>query len=163
MKIEQQQVNSKKLIGLSVRTNNQKYEMDPATSKIGPLVGRYWQEAVADQLMNRIAPGVTLSAYTDYESDETGDYTYYIGEEVEAHSIVPEGFSELIIPAGSYSRITTEPGVMPVVVMQAWQAIWQMKAKILGGSRSFNVDFEVYDERAKDPQNTVLDIYIGIS
>lgn len=32
----------------------------------------------------------------------------------------------------------------------------------LGGERSYIADFEVYDERASDHLNVVLDIYIGI-
>ncbi len=37
-----------------------------------------------------------------------------------------------------------------------------MTAEELGGERNYITDFEIYDERANDPQNTVLDIYIGI-
>ncbi len=32
----------------------------------------------------------------------------------------------------------------------------------LGGVRAYIADFEVYDHRSIDPQNTVLDIYIGV-
>ena len=36
------------------------------------------------------------------------------------------------------------------------------KQKIkLSGKRKYIADFEVYDERASDPNNTVIDIYIG--
>jgi predicted transcriptional regulator YdeE len=51
---------------------------------------------------------------------------------------------------------------MPQVDIEAWQKIWAMSDDELGGARSYTTDFEVYDERARDPQNTVLDIYIGI-
>ena len=33
---------------------------------------------------------------------------------------------------------------------------------MLAGSAGRNADFEIYDERAADPLNTVLDLYIGI-
>jgi predicted transcriptional regulator YdeE len=43
-----------------------------------------------------------------------------------------------------------------------WQKIWQMTAEEFGGNRSYKADFELYDQRAKDPQNVVLDIFIGV-
>ena len=51
---------------------------------------------------------------------------------------------------------------MPAVLIQAWQSIWNMSERDMGGKRTYRVDFEMYDERAQDPQNTVLDIFIGI-
>ena len=69
-----------KLIGLSARTNN-KNEINPQTSKIGGLAGRYWNQNIAAQITDRKNAGVTLSVYTEYDSDEHGDYTYFIGEE----------------------------------------------------------------------------------
>lgn len=33
----------------------------------------------------------------------------------------------------------------------------------LGGQRAYKADFEVYDQRAADPNSAVLDIYIGLS
>ena len=37
-----------------------------------------------------------------------------------------------------------------------------MTSDDLGGERRYSTDFEVYDERAANPQNAVLDIYVGI-
>jgi predicted transcriptional regulator YdeE len=51
---------------------------------------------------------------------------------------------------------------MPMVLINAWQGIWRMPPESLGGERRYHTDFEVYDERASDPQNTILDIYVGI-
>lgn len=70
-------------------------------------------------------------------------------------------FKTLVIPQGSYQRFTTEKGQMPNVVISAWQAIWKMNQEALGGERNYVADFEVYDERATDPANTMIDIYIG--
>ena len=52
---------------------------------------------------------------------------------------------------------------MPDVVIQAWQHIWTMNGAQLGGKRKYLVDFEVYDQRAMDPNNAIADIYIGIT
>jgi predicted transcriptional regulator YdeE len=51
---------------------------------------------------------------------------------------------------------------MPDVVKKPWTQIWAMSPHDLGGKRAFLADFEIYDERANDHQNIVLDIYIGI-
>ncbi len=32
----------------------------------------------------------------------------------------------------------------------------------LGAKRAYIADFEIYDERIRDPNNAMLDIYIGI-
>lgn len=150
-----------KLIGLSARTNN-KNEMNPATSKIGELAGRYWGQGLASNILNRKNPGVTLSVYTDYETDEHGDYTYFIGEEVNSFENISAHFQKLIIPASKYQKFTTSEGKMPNVVITAWQQIWQMSSADFGGNRAYQADFELYDQRASNPDNASLDIYIGI-
>jgi predicted transcriptional regulator YdeE len=150
-----------KLVGLTARTNN-KNEMNPKTAKIVELAGRFWTQNIASQIQNRKNPGVTLSVYTDYASDEHSDYTYFIGEEVSSFESIPSGFQKLIIPAAKYQKFTTSPGKMPDVVIDAWQQIWKMSASDFEGARAYLADFEVYDHRAIDPTNASLDIYIGI-
>ena len=150
-----------KLVGLTARTNN-KNEMNPQTAKIAELAGRYWGEGVAAQIQQRKHPGVTLAVYTDYASDEHGDYTYFIGEEVFTIDTIPANLETLIIPAARYAKFTTPLGKMPDVVISAWQDIWKMTPLERSGDRAYVADFELYDQRAVDPVSTSLDIYIGI-
>lgn len=150
-----------KLIGISARTSNAG-EFNPETAKILPTVQNYFHNGLYDKIPSRKAPGKTYCVYTEYESDHTGAYTYFIGEEVDADSPVPEGLSTITIPAQSYAKFTTESGPMPSVCINAWMDIWKMTSEDFGSDRSFKADFEVYDERALDHANTVLDIYIGI-
>lgn len=150
-----------KLVGLKARTNN-KNEMNPATAKIGPLFKRFFSEQLAEQIPHRQNPGVMIAAYTDYASDEHGDYTYFIGEEVSDFEGVPENMATLSIPAQQYCKFTTPAGKMPEVVIHAWQQIWQMTPSQFGGQRAYQADFERYDHRAYDPTQAVMDIYIGI-
>lgn len=150
-----------KLVGLSMRTNNNN-EMNPQTSKIGQLASRYWSLNIASQIPNRKNPGVTLFVYTQYDSDEHGDYTYFIGEEVSCFEYSLTNLQKLAIPAARYQKFTTPLGKMPEVVINAWQHIWKMSHEDFGGKRAYHADFEVYDHRASDPANTCLDIYIGI-
>jgi predicted transcriptional regulator YdeE len=150
-----------KMIGLTARTNN-KNEMNPQIAKIGTLAGRYWGQNIAQLIPDRKNPGVTLAVYHDYKSDEHGDYSYFIGEEVASFTEIPEGLESLTIPAATYQKFTTNAGTMPNVVINAWQKIWQMTAVDFGGPRAYLADFEWYDQRAMDPANTSLDVYVGI-
>lgn len=162
MQKQQVQVSETKLIGVQVRTHYQN-ELNPLTSQIGQCVQRYWQQGIANMIPHRVNPGRLFAAYTDYESDQAGGYTYFLGEEVSVLDLVPEGLSSLVIPAGTYTRFTTEPGPLPHVILDAWYNIWQMTIEELGGNRCFHTDFEIYDERTTNPMAAVIDVYVGVS
>ena len=151
-----------KLVGVSIRTNNSD-EMNPEKSKIGAIAGRYWKEQLANKFKNRKNPGITYSVYTDFASDENGEYTYFIGEEVD--SLEDQDLSEfktLVISASAYQKFTTPCGKMPDIIIGAWQEIWQMAPSDFSGKRTYKADFEMYDHRAVDPNNSEVDIYIGV-
>lgn len=151
------------LVGLTARTNN-KNEMNPEVSKIGALAGLYWGNQVANNIQHRAKPGVTYAVYTEFESDEQGDYTYFIGEAVNSlQNQDLDKFKTITIPASGYTKFTTESGKMPEIVISAWQKIWAMNQNDFGGKRKYVADFEVYDERAANPHATVIDIYIGVT
>jgi len=155
-------VGDRKLVGLKVRTCNHN-EFNPLTAKIAPLVGRYWAENIADKIPHRKNPGTVFSGYGDYASDYNSDYTYFIGEEVTSFEGLPQGLEIFMIAEGSYARFTSDSAPMPQVVIGVWQHIWQLETSHkLGGDRRYFTDFEVYDERAKDPLNTIVDVYIGL-
>ena len=46
---------------------------------------------------------------------------------------------------------------MPDCMFAAWKNIWETEIP-----RSFQLDFEVYDERSKDWSNAEVDIYLSI-
>ncbi len=146
-----------KIIGLKARTSNEN-ELNPSTAKIGSLVQQYWQEQIPEKIYGRKNLGVVISSYSNYENDFNGAYDYLIGEEVWDDEKPIEGLSSLIIQGGSYVKFTSDPGPMPDVVIKMWQAIWKMSSVELGGTRAYKTDFELYDERAQDPQNTIVEI-----
>lgn len=150
-----------KIVGITARTNLMS-EMNPVTAKIGATVQKYFHEDLSNNINNRKKPGVTYCIYTNYESDFTGDYTYFIGEEVHSFDDVSAEFKTLVIPEQHYAKFTTEPGPMPMVCINEWQKVWKMTPAEFGSDRAYIADFEVYDERAIDHQNTVLDIYVGL-
>ena len=151
-----------KLVGIKCRTNN-KSEQDTNSAKIGSTIQRYFQSSIAEKITNSINPNTTYCVYAEYDSDHNGNYTYFVGEKVSAFSNTPEGIFELIIPAQVYIKFTNGPGAMPNVCISVWQKIWSMTSREFGGARSYLADFEIYDSRAVDPNNTVIDVYVGIN
>ncbi len=151
------------VVGMKARTNN-KLEMDIATAKIPATTKKYFVLGWNEKNIYRKKPQRAYSVYTEYESDFTGDFTYFIGEEVTDVDKIPEGFSKIIIPSQKYVKFTNEvAGPMPKICIDMWQKIWQMTPEQFGGNRSYKADFELYDERAKNyPQDVIVDIFIGI-
>lgn len=149
-----------KLVGITARTSNA-LEMNPDTAKIGTTMQKFFSGAQA-QILQRKKPGTVFAVYTNYETDEHGQYTYFLGEEVNDFENIPLGLETLTIPTQNYIKFTSNPGRMPHVCIDMWQNIWEMKEEDLGGKRAYVADFEIYDERCQDLNNAVLDIYIGI-
>lgn len=155
-----------KLVGITAQTNNAHiFESDSSTNKIAATVQKYFYNQLFEKIQHRKNPGTTFCAYTNYESDFNGDYTYFIGEEVTFFDKMDgkdTEFETLIIPSQNYTKFTNQPGPMPKVCIDMWKKIWAMQPADLGGKRAYIADFEVYDERSSDHQNVILDIYIGI-
>jgi len=154
-------LNEIKLVGITAITSNAS-EMDATTAKIGQTLEQYFGGNLAAQIPNRKNPGVTYCVYTKYESDEHGQYTYFAGEEVSSFEGISSRFEPLTIPKQVCAKFNVGPGLMPNICIDAWQKIWQMEVDDFGGKRAYIADFEIYDERAADYQNAILDIYIGI-
>lgn len=150
-----------KLAGITVRTQNID-EMDIQKAKIGKTINKYFTNNFANAIKNRVNPGILYCAYTNYASDENGEYTFFVGEKVSSFDNIDDKLMTLNIPASNYVKFQCGPGQMPMVCVEAWKKIWQMSATDLGGNRSYITDFEIYDERAQDSSRAVFDIYIGI-
>ncbi|MCH9634185.1 MAG: hypothetical protein S4CHLAM7_09280 [Chlamydiae bacterium] len=173
MQLQHTNLNEIKLAGIHVQTsymNESKVYEDPnfaygspnETSKITPCVMKYFHEGVGEQISNRLNPGKIFCVYTDYESDYRGAYKYFIGEEVSSFENLPDGISTHTIPAQKYAKFTTDPGPMPSVIIDAWKEIWKTSNEQFGAPREYHSDFEVYDERAADHANVIVDLFIGI-
>jgi predicted transcriptional regulator YdeE len=99
--------------------------------------------------------------YSEYASDHNGEYTFMVGAPVKAGVAAPAGMVLKQVHAGKYAVITTEKGPFPKVIPETWLQIFRLEdeGKL---KRTYQTDFELYDERALDPQNGQLDIYIGV-
>ncbi len=161
MKIEIQTKESFKVVGLSVRTNN--INEFSASGKISGTIQNFISNDLASRIKGRLHPGILVCCYTNYESDHHGDYTYIAGEMVD-NSVqeAPAGLTLLEVPAQTYLKITNGPGAMPSVVIDVWKKIWEMPSVELPQARSYQTDFEIYDERAQDPSVATVEVCIGI-
>ena len=145
--------------GYPVRTSNAK-EM-AGNGEIGKLWARFFQENLGAQIPNRTGENLMV-VYSDYASDEKGEYSYLLGAPVNSIDHLPAGVSYRKIPAGQYAVITTEQGPVAAVLQAAWKRIWAMPPAELGGQRTFLEDYEIYDQRASDPNNSQVEIHVGI-
>ena len=150
-----------RLVGLRTRTNNQD-ELDLNKAKIGGVIANYFSNQIPDKIPNLLTKEQTYSVYSNFESDFHGCYDYFYGGWVASFDNILPDLATLIIPPQTYVKFTTDKGVMPKIVIDGWMKIWQMSSEELGGIRSYIADFEIFDQRASDPQNAVVDIYIGI-
>jgi predicted transcriptional regulator YdeE len=147
------------VIGISARTTNAK-EMT-ADGIIGKQWGRLMQEGLLARIPNKADQNI-VAVYTDYASDHNGEYTYVLGARVTSDVDVPAGMVAKRVPAGPYAMFTTEKGAPQKVVPETWIRINSLPRTAAGGDRQYRADFEIYDERARDPQNAQVDVYIGI-
>jgi predicted transcriptional regulator YdeE len=121
--------------------------------------GNLWQEfekgKYIDIIPNKLNDQV-LAVYHQYEGDHTKSFSYFIGCKVKAGSEVPAGLETLTITQGVYQKIDAK-GKMPDCVINAWKEIWASDIP-----RTYQIDFEVYDEKSKDWNNAEVEIYLSI-
>jgi predicted transcriptional regulator YdeE len=146
------------VIGIHARTNNAK----EATAE--GIIGRQWHRFIDQKIGDKIPDktGANLYAiYSEYASNRNGEYTFLVGSPVKEGSVAPPGMMLKHVPVGKYAVITTEKGPFPKIIPDAWLRISKLEdeGKL---KRSYQTDFELYDERALDPQNGQVDIYIGV-
>ena len=161
MKASKIKLEEKKIVGLSVRTNNKK-EGDLSKAEIPKLISQYFNDNIATKILNKKNPCTTIFGYTNYESDIYGDYTYFVGEEViDFYDIDDSNLGKFFIPKQDYLKVTQGPGKVPDICIEAWEDIWNMKKEDFGGDRTYITDFEIYNEDIQNPNNKIVDIYIG--
>ncbi len=66
------------------------------------------------------------------------------------------------VPAGQYAVFTSEKGPIGSVTVGVWKQIWAFEKSATGERRAYKTDYEVHDERSSDPQNSQIDVYVGV-
>jgi predicted transcriptional regulator YdeE len=148
------------VIGIEARTNNSKEKT--GTGIIPKQWDKFFKENIPANIPGKVDSNIVV-VYSNYQSDNTGDYDYLIGAKVSDASVVPAGMVAKRVPAGKYAVFTTALGPVGKVVSEKWQEILDLEGKSrLGGTRAYKADFEIYDQRSRDPQNSQVDVYIGL-
>lgn len=155
-RVEQQEAFT--MVGISVRTSNDKERQE---SQIGKQWARLMGENLLASIPNKADRNI-VAVYTDYASDANGDYTYVLGARVTQADQVPAGMVAKKVPAGRYAVFTSDRGPVQQVVVATWMRIWKTPRDQPGGDRAYKTDFEVYDQRAQNPADAVMEIHIGI-
>ncbi|MNJ50558.1 Bacterial transcription activator, effector binding domain [compost metagenome] len=73
----------------------------------------------------------------------SGEYTIFIGVQVDPNVNLPEGLEELVIPTATYAVF--QSGVEHSSVAITWQSIWKW-AETSQETRTFTGDFEMYED-----------------
>ena len=142
------------LIGWENRTNN-KLEM-AGNGVISKMWERVFKESLREKITNPVSEEM-YGVYSNYASDENGDYDYFVGYKVKDLNHIPQGLMGKKILAGPYEKFETKKGPVYQVVPEMWLNIW----KELSGKRAFKTDFEIYGDIAKDPNSAVVEIFVG--
>jgi predicted transcriptional regulator YdeE len=144
------------IIGIAVRTSNAR----EATAD--GVIGKFWARLAKEGLLEKIPHKKDrniIAIYTDYADGKDGEYTYILGARVTSLENIPPGMVGRRVDGGRYAVFTSAEGPADKVVAETWRRIWAA----LGGRRTYKTDFEVYDQRARNPQTAVVDIYVGIA
>ena len=143
-----------KLVGLSLTTKTSNTN-GQSTIDCENLWHEFMKQKYMDIIPNKINNEI-IGAYHEYEGDSNHPFSYFIGCKVNDYDNVPKGLYTLTIPAGKFVKIETK-GKMPDCVTDAWKQVW-----VSNLPRTYQIDFEVYDERSKNWDDAQVDVYISV-
>ena len=142
-----------KIIGITTRTTN---ENNQAMMDIPAL----WNEFLSGNLIEKIPNKLNSEIYciyTEYEKDHTKPYTALLGCRVDNLSKIPEGMIGKEFEGGKYQKFIARGNLTNGAVAQEWSKIWNSDLE-----RKYTADFEIYGEKAQNPENAEVDIYVAI-
>lgn len=144
----------KKIIGVETRTSNAA-EANPPTAKIPTLWQQFFQ--IAGSIPHRKDSNIVFAAYTNYESDHTGEYSFIVSSEVSSLDEVPKGMVAATLPGAKYMKFVAE-GQMPQELIKTWGRVWEFFATEGRGERAYTTDYERHEMR----HGSRVEVYIAI-
>ena len=151
--MQMQKIESFKVIGIAIRTTNQNGQ---AAQDIPKLWSQFMSNHVLEQIPNKISNDI-YCLYTKYESDFMAPYTTVLGCKVSSLETVPDHMEGIEINGGNYAKFEAQGDLNQGIVINKWKEIWATEL-----DRVYTTDFEIYGERAKNPNDAHVDIYIAI-
>lgn len=141
------------VVGITVKTTNENMQ---AATDIPALWNKWMTERMIDQIPNKVSSNI-FCIYTDYEGDHSQPYLTVLGCEVENLNHIPEGMVGKSFDGGNYTKFTSRGDLTKGHVYNEWLKVWEHDLK-----RTYTADFECYGEKAQDPSNAEVDIFIAV-
>ena len=142
------------IIGIDTRTSNQEGK---AGQDIPALWNRFLSQNLMEKIPNKIGAEI-FCIYTEYEGDHNLPYTALLGCKVDNLDNVPEGMRGMTFTAQKLEKYTAKGNLQQGAVWQKWLEIWEEQL-----DRTYSFDFEVYGEKAQNPEAAEVDIYISVN
>ena len=147
-------MNKLKIIGIATQTSNNDSQ---AIEDLGKLWHQFFCENIMTKIPNAISSNI-YSVYTDYESDFTGKYTTIIGLEVASLDEIPQGMIGREFQPQTFKKYIAK-GELHEAVGKMWTEIWNDDINL---NRTYNYDYELYTDKAQNPMDAEIEIYIGV-
>jgi predicted transcriptional regulator YdeE len=135
--------------GISITTNNEN-ENNEDTQKIASLWEKYDVDNMYTKTLNKAKNNSFYGLYSNYASDENGDYEATVGVEV-----TKTKNNAIVIENAKYLLFAKE-GEVPEVSFELWQEIGEYFENNNEYERAYAVDFEKYSKENE------VEIYISI-
>lgn len=146
--------NGFKLIGISVRTTNQNNQVQ---EDLGKLWGQFSSENINEEISNKISNEI-LAIYTDYQSNDTEDYTTIIGVPVSTLNEIPNGMIGQEFQPENFKKFIAK-GEMPKAVDDTWINIWEQDENL---NRKYTYDFELYGANCNKGTDSEVEIFVAV-
>lgn len=145
------------VIGMTLRTTNK------AAMSVGSIA-QLWQQFLTENAYSKIPnkiDGALIALYYDFENDKNGQYTVLLGARVSSIETIPAGMVAHQVSTQKRVVFTSERGSMPNIVFDLWNKIWTLEdeCKI---DRSYDADYELYENLNQDPEKSLMTIHIGV-
>ena len=150
--MDKQKVEQFNVIGISVKTTN---ENGQAAQDIPALWNNFMTNGMLEKIPNKLDSSI-YCIYTAYEKDHTKPYTTILGCRVSGLEIIPEGMVGKAVEAADYTKFVAKGNILQGMVFNEWVKIWNSDL-----DRTYTADFEVYGEKAQNPENAAVDIFIA--
>ena len=135
------------VVGMKYRGKNKDKEIPQLWFKLGPRM---------NEIKRRIGPAYGV---TDNYNEESGEFDYVAGIEVDSSADIPEGMVSIDVPEQTYAVFTS---TLPKL-FETYHQFYESWLPQSGYNRAHGPELELYDETFNPAdENSILYIYIPV-